>query len=120
MLKLIKQESIITQKLGSHDFRRIADSVLNKSKSAVPPLVDCPRIFSSASDKAKLFSENFSKNSNFDDSYISLPAFPFGTNPKMYNISVTSELVKKVIANLGYDQGGGNPGREWTKKKKKK
>ena len=34
---LIKQESI-TSKLGSRDFWRIANSVLNKGKFAVPPL----------------------------------------------------------------------------------
>ena len=54
---------------------------------------------SSASDKAKLFAENFSKNSNLDDSGISLPVFPSRTNPKLH-ISVTPKMVKKVITNL--------------------
>ena len=55
---------------------------------------------SSASDKAKLFAENFSKNSNLDDSGISLPVFPSRTNLKLHNISVTPKMVKKVIMNL--------------------
>ena len=51
---------------------------------------------SSASDIAKLFAENFSKNSNLDDSGISLLVFPCSTNLKLH-ISVTLKIVKKVI-----------------------
>ena len=51
-------------------------------------------------DKAKLFTENFSKNSNLDDSAISLPVFSSRTNLKLRNISVTLKMVKKVIMNL--------------------
>ena len=61
------KESITSQKLGSWDFWQIANSVLNKGKSAIPPLFNGPEVLSSASDKAKLFAENFSKNSNLDD-----------------------------------------------------
>ena len=67
------KESIISQKLGSRDFWGIANSVLNKGKSAMPPLFNGLEVLSSASDKAKLFAKNFSKNSNLDDSGISLP-----------------------------------------------
>ena len=65
-----KEESITSQKLCSRDFWRIANSVLNKGKSAIPPLFISPEVLSSASDKTKLFPENFSKNSNLDDSGI--------------------------------------------------
>ena len=54
-------------------------------------------MLSSASDKAKLFGENFSKNLNLDDSGISLPVFCSRTNLKLHDISVTPKLVKKVI-----------------------
>ena len=57
-------------------------------------------MLSFASDKAKLFAENFSKNSNLDDSGISLPVFPSRTNLKLHNTSVTLKMVKKVITNL--------------------
>ena len=67
------KESITFQKLGSRDFWRIANSVLNKGKSAIPPLFNGPEVLSSTSDKAKLFAENFSVNSNLDDSGISVP-----------------------------------------------
>ena len=42
----------------------------------------------------------YSKNSNLDDSGISLPAFPSRTNLKLANVDVTPNLVKKVIANF--------------------
>ena len=71
------KESITSQKLGSRDVWRIANSVLNKCKSAILPLFNGPAVLSSASDKAKLFAEIFSKNSNLDDSGISLPVISF-------------------------------------------
>ena len=42
-------------------------------------------MLSSASGKGKLFAENFSKNSNLDDSGISLPDFPSRTNLKLHS-----------------------------------
>ena len=44
--------------------------------------------------------KNFSKNSNLDDSGISLPIFPSRTNLKQHDISITSKMVKKVITDL--------------------
>ena len=87
------KESITSQKLGSCDFRRIANSVLSKGKSAIPPLFNHPEVLSFASDKVKLFAENFSMNYNLDDSGISLPLFPSRTNLKLHNISVTPKMV---------------------------
>ena len=55
---------------------------------------------SSVSGKANLFAQNFSKNSDLDDSDISLPVFPSRTNLKLHNISVTPKMVKKVIMKL--------------------
>ena len=98
------KDSITSQKLGSCDFWRIANNVVNKSKSVIPPLFNGPEVLSSASDKAKLFAENFSKNSNLDDS---LPVFPYRTNLKLHNISVTPKMVKKVITNLDLSKAFG-------------
>ena len=70
------KESINSQEIGCRDFWQIANSVLIKDKSAIPPLFKGLEVLSSASDKAKLFAENFSKNSNLDDSAVSLPVFP--------------------------------------------
>ena len=105
---LLKQESITSQKLGSRDFWEISNSVLNKGKSAIPPLFNRPEVLSSTSDKAKLFAKNFSKNSNLDDSSISLPVFPSRTNLKLHNISITPKMVKKVIMNLDSSKASGS------------
>ena len=64
-------------------------------------------VLSSASDKAKLFAKNFSKNSNLDDSGISLPIFPSRTNLKLYNISITPKMVEKVTKNLDSSKASG-------------
>ena len=64
-------------------------------------------MLSSASDKGKLFAENFSKNSNLDDSGISLPVFPSRTNLKLHNVSVTSKMVRKVLMNLDLSKASG-------------
>ena len=59
-----------------------------------------------ASDKAKLFAENFSKNSNLDDSGISLPVFPSRTHLKLH-ISLTPKMVKKLIMSLDLSKVSG-------------
>ena len=96
------KESITSQKFGSRDFWRIANSVLNKGKSARGP-----EVLPSASDKAKLFAKNLSKNSNLDDSGIYLPGFPSRINLKLHNISITPKMVKKAITNLDSSKASG-------------
>ena len=78
------------------DFWWIANRVLNKGKSAVPPLFNGREVFSSWSDKAKLFA----KNSNIDNLGIYLPVFPSRTNLKLHIISIISKIVIKVTINL--------------------
>ena len=57
----------LTNRVVTQDFWQIANSVLNKGKSAIPPLFNGPEVLSFASGKAKLFSENSSMNSNLDN-----------------------------------------------------
>ena len=57
------------------------------------PLFNGLELLSSASDKAKIFPKNFSKNSNLDDSGISLPVFPSRANLKLHNISITLNFI---------------------------
>ena len=64
-------------------------------------------MLSSASDKAKLFPKNFSKNSNLDNSGISLPVFPSRTNLKLDNISATPKMVRKVVMYLDLSKAFG-------------
>ena len=101
------KESITSQKLGSWDFWQNVNSVLSKGKPAIPPLFSGLQVLSSASDKAKLFAENSSKNSNLDDSGISFPVFSSRTNLKLHNSSVTPKMVKKVTMNLDLSKASG-------------
>ena len=64
---------------------------LRKGKSAIPPLLNGPKVLSSGSDKETLFANYDSGNS--------LPAFPSGTYLKLNNICVMPKLVRKVIRN---------------------
>ena len=84
---------ITSQKLSYQDFWQIANNVLSKGKSVILPILNGPEVLSCVSDKAKFFDQNFSKNSNLDDSGISLSLFPFRTNLKLH-ISVTPKMVK--------------------------
>ena len=78
-----------------------------QGKSAIPPLFNSPEVLSSVYDKEALFAENFFKNSNFDDSGISLPVFRSKTIPKLHNISLTLTMVKKVKTNLDLTKRSG-------------
>ena len=100
-------ESITSQKPGSRGFWKIANSVLNKDKSAKPPLFNGPEVLSPASDKAKLFAENISKNSNLDGSFISLSVVPSRTNLKLHIIPVTPKMVEKLIMSLDLSKAFG-------------
>ena len=102
-----KIESITSQKLGSQDYWQIANSVLNKGESAIPPVFNGPEVLPSTSDKAKLFAKNFSNNSNLDELGIALPVFSSRTNLKLHNIFITSKMVKKIITNLHSSKGSG-------------
>ena len=64
-------------------------------------------MLSSASDKAKLFSENFSKNSNLDDLGISSPVFSSRTILKLHSIYLTPQMVKKFTMNLDLSKASG-------------
>ena len=64
-------------------------------------------MLSFASEKAKFLAENFSLNSNLDDSGISLPVFPSRTNLKLHNTSVTPKMVRKVVMNLDLSKASG-------------
>ena len=61
-----------------------------------------------APDKANLFAKHFCRNSNFDDSGISLPVFPSRSNLKIHNISLILKMVKKVITNLDSSKPSGS------------
>ena len=73
----------------------------------MPLLFNSLVVLSSASNKENSFAETFSKNSNLDDSAISLPVFPSRTNLKLHNIYVTPKMVEKFIMNLDLSKASG-------------
>ena len=66
----------------------------------MPPLFLGQELLSSASDRAKCFAINFSRNCNIDNSGIILFVLPSRTNLKLHDISVTPKMIKKVMTNL--------------------
>ena len=61
----------------------------------------------SASENAKLLAKNFSKGSNLDNLGISFPFSRSRSNLKLYNISVTPKMAKKIITNLDSSEAFG-------------
>ena len=101
-------DSKVRFRQASNHCKRVLEAaviVLNKGESAIPPIFNSPEVLSSASDKAKLFAKNFSKNSNRDDSGISLPVFRSRTNLKLHNIYLTPKMVKKVFNESRFVKG---------------
>ena len=71
----------------------------------MPPLFNGPEVLPSAS------AENFSKNSNIDDSGIFLSVFASRTNLTLHNTSVTPKIVKKIITNFDLSSKASGPER---------
>ena len=67
-------------------------------------------MLSSASDKAKLLTENLSKNFSFCDADITLPVFPSRTNLQLLNFSIAPKMVKEVMENLALSRASGTDG----------
>ena len=81
------------QNLGSQNFWGIPN--IQQKQVCYTSSIQQLEVLSFASDKAKLFVENFSKNSNLDNLGVSLPVVPSRTNLKLHNISVTSRMVNE-------------------------
>ena len=102
---LIKQKSLLLPRnMALVTFREL---LIVFSAKVNLPLFNGLEVLSSACDKVKLCAENFSKNSNLDDSGISLPVFLSKANLKLDDISVTPKMVKKVIVNLDLSKASG-------------
>ena len=105
---LIKQKSpLLPRNLTLVTFGELPIVFSTKVNLLYLLLFNGPKVLSSASDKAKLFFENFSKNSNLDDSETSLPVFPSRTNLKLHNNSLSPKMVKNVVMNLDFSKTSG-------------
>lgn len=77
------QARIGKENLGSQEFWRITNRVLNREEASTPTVSDGPEIISSSIDKADLFAFNFALNATIDDENEPLPDFPLPTEHKM-------------------------------------
>ena len=94
------QSRIETESLGTREFWRITNKVMNRGKPSIPTIVNGPEILSSSSDKAILFAQMFSSNSTLDDQGHPLPEFPLRTNINLTNFKITPSDVAKSIRRL--------------------
>ena len=103
----IIRESITTQRLGSRDFWRIANSVLNRNQSTIPTLFHGPEVLSSPIDKANIFANCFAANSTLCDQGHPLPDCQSRTNCRISFVSITPRKVAKVIQGLDTSKATG-------------
>ena len=94
------RRSVASQLIGSRDFLRICNSVLNRGKYTIPPLFNSPGVLTTSTDKANLFASNFSYNSTLDDGSQQLPGFPSRTEQKLSSKNITAKMVSRAIYDL--------------------
>lgn len=107
------RDSIAKQKLGSKDFWRIYNSVMNRNKSTIPAL-NCsdskaPMATTSA-EKAELLSTQFSKNSCLDDGGVTPPPFAMRTQETVPSPPISVKCVKRIISCLDTSKSSGPDG----------
>ena len=96
----VTKSRISSQKLGSRDFWRIFNSVYNKGKSVIPPLLHGSDFVTSPKDKAELFAKNFSSISSLDSTNHILPDIADKQVDPLLDIRITPASVSKVIFGL--------------------
>jgi len=96
----VTKSRISSQKLGSRDFWRIFNSVYNKGKSVIPPLLHGSDFVTSPKDKAELFAKNFSSISSLDLTNHILPDIANKQVDPLLDIRITPASVSKVISRL--------------------
>ena len=101
------QSRIDNENLGTREFWRITNRVMNRGKSSIPTIINGPEILSSSLDKARLFAKMFSSNSNLDDSGHPLPDCPIRTNITISNLNITPSEVTKFIRKLEPSKAAG-------------
>ena len=94
------QDRIDQERLGSREFWRITNKILNRGKSPIPTIINGPEVISSSSDKAKLFGSIFASNSTLDDSNHPLPGFPSCTDSLVSDIKISVKEVSRLIHDL--------------------
>ena len=104
------QARIGSESLGSREFWRITNKVLNRGKASIPTLVVDSSQVTSSKDKANIFASKFAANSNLDDLGSLPPEFPPVTDEKLCESKVTASLISKLITELDSTKATGPDG----------
>ena len=94
------RKRIEAQKLGTRDFWKIYNSVVNNGQSTIPPLSNNHEVACTATDKANLLASRFASNSTLDPAHHSLPDFPLRTDATLDDLKITPSQVHGIIKNL--------------------
>ena len=101
------QAKIGSEALGSREFWRITNKVLNKGKASIPTLVEQSTQVISSTDKANLFASKFAANSTLDDQGCLPPDFPPITDEKLCESKVTAGQIAELIKDLDSSKATG-------------
>ena len=107
------RDFIANQKLGSKDFSRIYNRVMNKDKSTIQALkIDSSSISMAISpaEKAELLSMQFAKNSSLDEGGQNPPPCALRTGETVSPPSFTVKRVNKIISCLDSSKSSGPDG----------
>ena len=91
------RRSVASQLIGSRNFWRIFNSVLNSGNSTIPPLFNGPKVLTTSTDKANVFARIVSCNSNLDDGSEQLPPY---TAQRVSSKNITAKMVSLAIYDL--------------------
>ena len=89
---------IEAQSLGTREFWRIINGVMNLGKISIPTIVNGPEILTSLLNKANLFAKLFSSNSTLEDNDHPLPDYPQRSD--LSGLNITPSTVSKFINQL--------------------
>ena len=104
------RQSILSQRLGSKDFWRIANNVMNRGTSSIPPLFNGPEVLTSSKDKANVLAERFAANSTIQEGEHTLPCFPLRTECVVPKPIITPKNITTIIHSLDSSKATGPDG----------
>ena len=93
------KKRIEAQKLGTRDFWKIYNSVVNNGQSTIPPLSNNHEVVCSATEKANMLASRFASNSTLDPANHPLPDFPLRTDATLDDLKITPSQVHAIIKN---------------------
>lgn len=94
------QAKIEKKQIGSREFWKIINQIMNGNKAAVPIIINGPEVISSSLDKAKLIASIFALNSTLDDKGHPFSNIPCLTEHDLTNVLISVKEVSRLIKSL--------------------